>query len=156
MTGIEALKAQSLFSWISQGPLESLLSHAHTESLKDGEVLYQAETPGDAIYLIMEGKIEFKPPTGSPVTLTAGEMFGECSLIEIRHRTCQTTAKGATEVLILDHSTIYKFSQDFPDPYSIIVTNLARCLAARIRDLNNQKASTSTKSTAQDGEINEL
>ena len=142
MTGIEALKKQPLFSWISQSPLESLIATASTRPLKDKEILYRRKTPGDAIYLILEGCIEFIPETGTSSTLQNGEMFGECSIIEIKERPCEARAQGEAKVLELTHQTIYQFSQKFPDPYSIVVTNLARCMAARIRNLNEQKVST--------------
>ncbi len=142
MTGIEALKKQSLFSWISNAPLEFLVENAKTETLKDGEVIYKAGSNGSAVYLIMSGSVEFKPDSGDCITLAAGNLFGECSVIELKQRTSEAKAKGETSILILTHEVLYQFSQKFPDPYSIVITNLARCLAARIRDLNEKKATT--------------
>jgi len=144
MTAIEALKKQPLFSWISNAPLEYLVEQSETRKFQDGEVLYEPDTPGDAIYLILEGVIEFKGSKNQTKLLNSGELFGECSVIELKDRPCKAHAKGETTLLILNHDALFLFSEKYPDPYSIFITNLARCLAARIRDLNKKKAITPT------------
>jgi len=145
MTALEALKHQPLFSWISNAPLEYLVDQGETRSLLNEEVVYESGSSGDAIYLILEGGVEFIPRSGTSITLNQGSLFGECSVIEVKTRSCTAKAKGKTTLLALNHTTLYQFSEKFPDPYSIIVTNLARCLAARIRDLNEKKATTQTE-----------
>lgn len=147
MTGIEALKKQSLFSWINNAPLEFLVEKSETRSLLNGDLLYKGGTPGDAIYLILQGDIEFNSAAGKSTTLTQGCIFGECSVIELKDRICEAKAKGNTSVMVLSHEVLYQFSEKFPDPYSIVITNLARCLATRIRNLNDQKATTVDKDT---------
>jgi len=142
MTAIEALKKQPLFSWISNTPLEYLVERGETRSLLDGDILYSAGSPSNAIYLILEGDVEFTPVSGSAITLNQGSLFGECSVIELKERLSTAKAKGKTSLLVLSHDVLYEFSVKFPDPYSIIITNLARCLAARIRDLNEKQVTT--------------
>jgi len=142
MTAIEALKKQPLFSWISNAPLEYLVENAETRSLLNGDTLYAAGTPGDAIYLILDGDIQFTPSSGAGKILGKGSLFGECYVIELKDRPCAAKAKGNTSILVLNHGLLYKFSEKFPDPYSIVITNLARCLVAHIRDLNEKKATT--------------
>ncbi|MEM1158573.1 MAG: Crp/Fnr family transcriptional regulator [Verrucomicrobiota bacterium] len=142
MTALEALKQQPLFSWINNAPLEYLVEQGETRALLNGDHIYQAGSPGDAIFLILEGDVEFTSDSGSGKTLSKGSIFGECSIIELKERTCTAKAKGNTSLLVLNHEVLYKFSAEFPDPYSIVVTNLARCLAAQIRNLNEKKATT--------------
>lgn len=144
MKEIEALKSQPLFSWISNAPLEYLVKSAETRSLKPGETIYEKDSAGNSIYLILDGTILFESGSTKQTTLTKGQLFGECSVIEVKARTCTATAKEASSLFILSHEVLYQFSQEYPDPYSIVVTNLARCLAARIRDLNEQKATSNS------------
>ncbi|MEM6883810.1 MAG: Crp/Fnr family transcriptional regulator [Verrucomicrobiota bacterium] len=150
MTAIEALKKQPLFSWISSAPLEYLVEQAETRSLLNGDILYSAGSPGDAIFLILEGDIEFAHSLGPDKILNKGTLFGECSVIEVKNRRCEAKAKGNTTLLILNHEVLYNFSEKFPDPYSIVVTNLARCLASQIRDLNEKKATTRVEQKDED------
>lgn len=141
MTAIDALKKQPLFSWISNTPLEYLVKHAETRSLNPGDVLYEAGSPGDAVFLILGGEIEFHAEGKAVAALGSGDLFGECSLIEVKERACDAKAAEKSTVLVLSHELLYRFSKEYPDPYSIIITNLARCLAAHIRDQNEKKAS---------------
>jgi len=141
MTVIEALKNQPLFSWISNTPLEYLVEKAETRPMKEDEILYEPESSSDAIYLILEGEVKFLCPSGKYKTLGHGQIFGECFLIEVQKRSCEAKVLKSGSLLILDHEALYQFSQEFPDPYSIVITNLARYLSDHIKNLNEKKVS---------------
>ncbi|MEM6823273.1 MAG: cyclic nucleotide-binding domain-containing protein [Verrucomicrobiota bacterium] len=142
MNPIEVLRKHPLFSWISSEPLEWLAKNGQ-ESLFSGHgKIYEDGSNGDAIFIILEGSVNFPSNNGkADISLKEGEVFGECSLIEVRKRAREAQASPSARIFVLSHQVLLDFANKYPDPYSIMVTNLARNLARRIRDLNTQKSS---------------
>lgn len=138
---LEVMKNHPLFAWMTSSPLEWLVKHGEEKSLKKDETIFFRNSPADALFLVLEGSVVFTEKDKDDISVSQGEAFGHGSLIEIRQRPREARMAENGRLLILNHSTLLQFAREFPDPYSILITNLARMLAARIRDLNEKKAS---------------
>jgi len=82
----ELIRKQLLFVGLSDKEIDWLAQMAEEISLKKGEVLMKEGTPGDALYLVVEGQLEVSKRSGNSEIVIAvrgeGEVFGEMSLLE--------------------------------------------------------------------------
>jgi len=147
---LDALKMHPLFAWISSAPLSWLADRCTEKSFKEGDVVYERDSEAEAVFLILEGEVEFASADDraeKPV-LKAGKSFGESSLVDVRKRVSRATARSNVRLLILPHSVLLEFARLHPDPYSIVITNLARILARRLRLLNMKRVEGAGKRAA--------
>jgi len=138
---LDVMKKHPLFAWMTSPPMEWLVKQGEEKSLKKDETVFSRNSSSDAVFLVLEGAVVFTEKGKEDIQVARGEAFGHGSLIEIRSRPRDARMAEDGRLLILNHATLLHFAREFPDPYSILVTNLARMLAARIRDLNEKKAS---------------
>lgn len=82
----ELIRKQLLFVGLSEKEIEWLAQMAEQISLKKGDLLMQEGTPGDALYLVVEGELAVSKRAGNSDVVIAvrgvGEVFGEMSLLE--------------------------------------------------------------------------
>ena len=95
----QALLAQvPLFSGLSQRHLGKVASVAVHQHCLAGSDLVRAGAPGDAFYVILDGKAHVDVP-GGPVALGAGAFFGEMAIIDGAARSATVTA--VTDIVVL-------------------------------------------------------
>jgi uncharacterized membrane protein len=85
-----------------------------------GETLFQAGQPGESLFIVRSGEIELyiKDTAGQKIVLTiasAGDMFGELSLLDSGPRTATAIALLDTELLVLDRDDLLLLFQRKPD-----------------------------------------
>jgi uncharacterized membrane protein len=85
-----------------------------------GKVLFNFGDPGDALYIVRQGKVELyaKDHTGAKITLTEagpGDFFGELSLLDNGPRTATALALEDSELLVLDRGDLLLFLRKKPD-----------------------------------------
>lgn len=78
------------------------------EVFEDGQVIFQEDSPGDSIYSIEQGVVELSKIIGGKRlildTLKAGDVFGEDGYITMGARIATATARGKTELGVVDRS----------------------------------------------------
>ena len=93
----ELIRQQLIFSGLSEKDVDWLAQMAETIAVKKGEVLMAEGTPGDAIFLVLDGEFEVTKRAGNSEIVIAirgvGEMFGEMSVLENRPRTASVRAR---------------------------------------------------------------
>jgi len=101
---------------------DTMFQVASYETFQDGQVIFQEGANGDWIYVVEEGEVEIskKAPDGQKViieVLKPGDIFGEMAYIDKTPRSATATARGTTEVGILDREffdrEFNKLSADF-------------------------------------------
>jgi CRP-like cAMP-binding protein len=116
--------------------MEWLAERAFSFEYRPEEIILEMGTPSDGLYIIASGQVRFTSEDRGVSQLEAGNYFGELSLLGKKERTAVIEAITHAQIYHLSKRHLNGFAQEFPDPYSIIVTNLARELARRIRQLN--------------------
>jgi zinc transporter ZupT len=90
----------------------TILPCLHDRRLKQGEILFRAGDPGDALYIVGRGKVEVLTDSprdpgiagGAIAVLGAGAAFGEMSLLSGEPRTATIRAVEDTDLLQIDKS----------------------------------------------------
>jgi CRP/FNR family transcriptional regulator, cyclic AMP receptor protein len=87
--------------------------------LAPGEMLFQAGSPGESLYIVRSGEIELfvKDNAGQKIVLTiarTGQIFGELALLDRGPRTATAIALADTELLELDREDLLLLFQKTP------------------------------------------
>lgn len=102
---INFLQRVGPFTALTLAEIRNLAFEVDIIKVKAGEILFQANSPADACYLIMNGKIAIEPadngehPTAGSerIILSAPEIFGETALLfkTVRHKTARVDSDAS-------------------------------------------------------------
>ena len=102
--------------------------------VKAGEVLFQKGEPGEAMFLVLEGRIDIK--LGDKVVDTVGlyGLIGEMALLDAAPRSATAVASSGGEVAVINRQTFLDLVRENPS-FSLYVM---RRMAARLRHMNDE------------------
>jgi small-conductance mechanosensitive channel/CRP-like cAMP-binding protein len=112
----ESLREIEILSPLSEEDLDALAPHVRLRVYGPGESIVQEGEEGDSLFIVLRGNLEVHVGQDKVGALTAGEFFGEMSLLtgERRRATVRTTdevrlleiSKEALEPIILAHPPV--------------------------------------------------
>lgn len=126
---------------LDEAALHYLGGLAGEEQHPAGGVIVREGERGDRVYFVHTGRVRVvKEAAGGPAVQLAefgpGDFFGEMSLVESVVRSASVIATAPTRVFTLKSLDFYKLYRSRPDQYGIVVLNIARDLARRLRQLD--------------------
>ncbi len=109
------------------------------QSLDSGQTLFLRGDPGNALYLVVQGRLRMTvtSPEGRELSVRIvlpGEMVGELAAIDEGPRTADATAAQQTRVAVLSSEALRRLIVRFPD----FGFSLMRFLCGRVRDTTDQ------------------
>lgn len=108
------------------------------ESHPAGDVIVREGAPGDRVYFVRSGRVRVvKAPAVQLAEFGPGDFFGEMSLVESVVRSASVIALEPTQVATLRGVDFYKLYRQRPDQYGIVMLNIARDLARRLRHIDD-------------------
>ena len=131
-----------LFSGLAEAEMQRLLQLAAERRVAPGEVIVEEGSMGDSMFLLYSGTIEVlkRGPEGAEVQLAClaerGAFLGEMSLVDPGPRSATARAVDAAVLLELSLQQLESFFTDFPEARVVILRNIARVLARRLRQSN--------------------
>jgi CRP/FNR family transcriptional regulator, cyclic AMP receptor protein len=120
-----------LFHDLPEADLDMLASALRTRRYRRGEVIFHQGDPGDALHILLTGRVKIWSQSGSGVqailsTLRPGEFFGSLALLDGAPRSASATAAEATETLILPRDRFRLLINDVPEIRDHVLAELAR------------------------------
>jgi zinc transporter ZupT len=104
-TLIKLLSRCDLLRHLPAQAIEDLLPTVRTRRLAAGEVLFRAGDPGNALFVVANGRVQIKAESGSSIAeLGEGEAFGEMALLSGGARTATAVPLVDVELLEIDRS----------------------------------------------------
>jgi CRP/FNR family cyclic AMP-dependent transcriptional regulator len=96
---------------------------------------------GHAFFILVEGDVEVVKRAGTAEevvldTLKRGNFFGEMCVLGPMPRAASIRTLGPVKVIEIRAMTLYHLYQKMPDQYAIVLLNLARDMARRLRRLD--------------------
>ncbi len=125
-----------LFSSLSPQERRHVLDCMSPIELTSGEVFVHEGAPGDAMYIITSGEIEFLKALGTPEetilsVYQAGEFFGEVALLDSqKRRTASARARRSSTVLQMTATDFNQLMQDQP----ALAYRMAQIISNRLRE----------------------
>lgn len=131
---VQALKESELFSICSVAALEQLEKVCAAKSYSSHEYVFVKGEPGDAMYLIVRGRIAVGSYSaeGRYFLLSMfeeGDIFGEVAPIDGGPRSADAVAMDETEVIVMRRSSLQAVLSDNPD----VCIGMLEMLCRRVR-----------------------
>ena len=134
-----------LFAGLEQDQLVALASRLQRRHYDERQIIIKQDTPGDALYVVVSGRVKVVVQEGDGETilavLGAGECVGEMALIDGEPRSADVVAMDSTEVLVLSTRDFQESIQAMPQ----IAFGLLREMAGRLRRSNQWVRSLSSQ-----------
>jgi CRP-like cAMP-binding protein len=116
---------------------------AKEEKYRDGAVIIGEGETGNRMFFLASGQVMVVKGHGSPQAVTLarlgpGNFFGEMSLVESVARSASVVAVGVVTACTLKGTDFFRLYRHRPEQYGIVMLNLARDLARRLRALDER------------------
>ncbi|MHB8790086.1 MAG: cyclic nucleotide-binding domain-containing protein [Desulfobulbaceae bacterium] len=121
------------FSNIEREDLEEVIKSFRLQRWARNEIIIRHGDPGDNLYIVVSGKVSVINQTGISIAeLTAGEVFGEMSLLSDEHASATVQAVADSEILAIDNREFQNILQKYP----LLQRYFTRLLARRLSRAN--------------------
>ncbi len=123
-----------IFSGCTPEQIAAIAAVAQESLYEPGQIVVTEGTPGQAFYLVMEGRVEYLRDDSVLGTFGPGEFFGEMSLLDEAPRSATVRAVEQTRCLMLSSWDFKALLLEHPE----IAIKLLEVLSRRIRVSNER------------------
>ena len=132
------LSEQALLQGLMAEEIAALAAIGSLRGYPAGERIIAAGDAASTLFFLNRGTVHVKLRSGTRLaTLTAGMVFGEMALLEVR-RSADVWADSAVSCLVVPIADFDRFREDHPRIGERIMRNLALLLAERLIVANNR------------------
>jgi len=141
---LDTLASMPVFGGVSAEALEFLLQGAERIQVPRGVCYFREGQPGDIMYVLLQGGVEVRRGSDEHHEflgrLGPGDCFGEMALLDLYPRSATVEAIEDSAALGISHNLLYDLYGHSPEPFTIVMMNLARELSRRLRAADEQLA----------------
>jgi len=143
-TAINALRGCPLFAPCPQGVLADVGRRLRHRHFRRNEVIFHQGDPGDAAYVILEGRADILAEAGGGqikiAELADNAIVGEIAILCDVSRTATVKASGPLEQLRIRKDVFLNLPADYPDMMFEILRSLAQRLTRTTSELTEARA----------------
>jgi CRP/FNR family transcriptional regulator, cyclic AMP receptor protein len=141
----DELRNIGLFGALSDETLQHLAGTLELRTLGAGEFIFREGEGARELYVLLRGEVEVfrRTPQGAELRLarfTSGRWFGEASILDVQKRPASARALVASRVLVLTCKDLDALYRRDLKSYTLLVLNMARELARRLRSVDEALA----------------
>ncbi len=125
------LQEIEFFSDVKSDALAYIASIALEREYEDAETVFEENTPADALYIVLEGRVRLVRGNEEIGVAEQGEAIGMWSLFDDEPRIASGIAQGPVITLIIDRDDFYDVLGDHME----ITQAMFRSLVQRLREL---------------------
>ena len=167
MNGFALLKNVPLFAEFASRDLKKLRRIAVIRNFKNGERIFDENTSGDRLYVVLSGRVKIFTILGKKkktlAYLEKGEFFGEMALLDMEPRSASSMAMARSELLVIKKKDFKQLLEHYPELSLRIMKTLSKRLRQADKDIEalafgdvlERIASTLLQLAAKYGEITE-
>jgi CRP-like cAMP-binding protein len=133
---LQLLKNVVLFKDLNMRELAMVSGLMHSREYLAEEVIFDEGEEGQGLFLVLSGRVKIVLPASANnllLDLGPGAFFGEVALLDQSVRTAQARAVEDTQIVALFRAEFYSLLETHSAIASRISFQLARVLAARLR-----------------------
>jgi CRP-like cAMP-binding protein len=148
------LRDSPLFRSLEGAEIIRLVELSEIQEYSPGETVVVEGSMGDAIFLLYDGELSVRTLDngGRDITLaqvnSQGAFFGEVAIADPGTRSAAVRAYGESVSLMLSLEALEVFWGEFANAQVVILRNIARVLAQRLRESNVLVASIASNSSS--------
>jgi predicted RND superfamily exporter protein len=149
------VKTAPLLHGLSRWEARKVIILGRLDTVAAGEPVVRKGEAGTELYMVVSGRVRVydRMADGTEKILTVlgpGKIFGEMALVSHEPRSASVAAETRTEVLRLDFDAFERIRRRFPYTGAKLFRNLARVIAARLREMTEVALANQTLATAGD------
>jgi CRP/FNR family cyclic AMP-dependent transcriptional regulator len=134
VTDSSTLRNLALFAGLADEQLDTINRRIRKHNYASGTYVITAETPGEAVYIILSGTVKIKvdQADGKEVIIAilgAGAIVGEISVLDSAARSADVMTQEDSTLLLMDRATFNELLDSIPT----ISRNLLQILSRRLR-----------------------
>jgi len=147
MVEAASLTQVEIFEGLNQDRLERIAATSHEEEYRRGEVIFRENTPGDSMYIVLDGEVEIQvdpsilgeapPQETEPASITVirrGQNFGEVALVDQGVRSASAICRSRrVHLLVIPRQAFLQICEQDPTMGYQVMFNIAADLSSRIR-----------------------
>ncbi len=148
MEHLNVLRRVDIFYDLTQAQLDMIAAVCQERTARSGELIFEENTAGDELYVIMRGEVEILVDPGmvsgpgsrrtpAPVTIAKlrdGQTFGEMALVDQGLRSASARcASDNTRLLVIPRAKLLSLCESHADLGYRVMRNMAADLAFKIR-----------------------
>ncbi|HUB68120.1 MAG TPA: cyclic nucleotide-binding domain-containing protein [Candidatus Methylacidiphilales bacterium] len=138
---LQALSSAPFLTGLNAEALALLGEKDAVRDFAPGDIIVREGDAGHSLFIIMEGDVEVIKNLGAPhsallARLHAGTFFGEMCVVDPVPRAATVRAISAVKVIEITSGTLHHLFKKMPDQYAIMILNVARDIARRLRRLD--------------------
>ena len=141
---VQTLRQVPLFAGVAPAKLKLLAFASDRVSYRPGEILFHQGDPGDAAYVILEGRADILAEAGGGqikiAELADNAIVGEIAILCDVSRTATVKASGPLEALRIRKDVFLNLLADYPDRMFEILRSLAQRLTRTTSELTEARA----------------
>jgi CRP-like cAMP-binding protein len=141
---VQTLRQVPLFAGVAPAKLKLLAFASDRVSYRPGEILFRQGDPGDAAYVILEGKADILAESNGSLIkiaeLADNAIVGEIAILCDVSRTATVKASGPLEALRIRKDVFLNLLADYPDMMFEILRSLAQRLTRTTSELTEARA----------------
>lgn len=118
-----------IFTDLSSRHLKKVAGAGRIVKFHEGASIIREGTPGDALYILVDGEVSVQRRGLPVVTLGIGSFFGEMALFDDSPRSATVVAEGPVMCLVITRARLHKLLRSEP----AISLGLLKELARRLR-----------------------
>ncbi len=138
---ISVLSKTPIFSAIEKNKLLDLYKRCETITVNQGESIIEEDTGAQEIYVVLEGGVSIllKKDTKfiEVASFGVGHCIGEASVIGIQNHSATVKAREQSTFLVLSRPILMSLYEDDLPLFALLVLNIARELARRLKDTDH-------------------
>ena len=132
-TEVAQLPATPLFAEVPPKVLERIVRESVLVDLEDGERLIEAGTTADALFALIEGRVQLKRPSqAESILLTEGDLVGISCLLDRVSYEANATAVGNVRALRVSKLLLDRLVEEYPRLEELLLEILGRRLIANL------------------------
>lgn len=135
---INTLKAVPLFKFLSFDELLRVISLIEEQSFEAGETVFEEGVEGNALFVLLKGKVEVSKKDMVIATFGEGDHFGELSLIDRSPRSATVSAVEASLCLVMSRQRFYEVIREYSALSVKMLWCLARVCSVRLRETTDE------------------
>ena len=124
------LRGVELFNQVPADQLLPLAELAARGSYQPGTVIFNADDPGDQLYVVVSGEVIIERDGQTVATLGRGQAFGEMAILDDAPRSATVRVEELTECLLVSHDDFGELLDIAPG----LARGVMRVLTMRLRN----------------------
>ena len=135
---LEILHRMPLFRYVSYQELVRIVSITSVSVFSEGECIMKEGDEGDALFVVLSGKVSVHSGDAELVELGPGQHFGEMALIDKSPRSASVSAIAKSKLLVIRREDFFSLIRKDHDVAVKLLWSFLGVLAQRLRSTSRE------------------